>query len=281
MMYKHRIYVAFELLTRGFNKLRGLKEDKCILPGEQFYAQVYNNYLEKYVSNIIRSHSSKNILDVGCGTGRFTIDLATNGHNVTGIDYHKDSIEFAKQKSSEKGVSVEFLCGDAKDLIESLPKNHFDLVLCLEMLLVSPYYKEIMQMMKEVISPGGYLVCSHRTKKYWILLLLSQGHYKAAIKVANSSEGLIPKKDIPIYYNWQTIAELKLLYNKLEFELLGLHPIGMFSGIGIDALSKIANPETMSESNRQTLLELETTYLEDYVGAGRYTLAIARKSTIK
>ena len=118
-------------------------------------------------------------------------------------------------------------------------------------------------------------------KKYWILLLLSQGHYKAAIKVANSSEGLIPKKDIPIYYNWQTIAELKLLYNKLEFELLGLHPIGMFSGIGIDALSKIANPETMSESNRKTLLELETTYLEDYVGAGRYTLAIARKSTIK
>ncbi len=49
-----------------------------------------------------------NILDIGCGTGNYSIWFAKNGCNVTGIDFSSNAIEIAKKKA--KGMKIEFVC---------------------------------------------------------------------------------------------------------------------------------------------------------------------------
>ena len=72
------------------------------------------------------------VLDVGCGTGGWLIELAKAYPSIktlVGIDVSARMIDYARQQASEEGVSdrVEFRVMDALRMIES-PKNYFDLV---------------------------------------------------------------------------------------------------------------------------------------------------------
>jgi cyclopropane fatty-acyl-phospholipid synthase-like methyltransferase len=57
------------------------------------------------------------ILDAGCGTGDTALFLAGRGLQVTGIDFLEEPIRRAKQKASEKGLSVTFLVKNALTLV--------------------------------------------------------------------------------------------------------------------------------------------------------------------
>jgi len=54
------------------------------------------------------------ILDLGCGTGRHSIELARRGYRVTGIDLSADQLAAARAKAGAAGVRVEFLRRDAR-----------------------------------------------------------------------------------------------------------------------------------------------------------------------
>jgi 2-polyprenyl-3-methyl-5-hydroxy-6-metoxy-1,4-benzoquinol methylase len=69
------------------------------------------------------------ILDVGCGTGRHAINLATRGYkNITGIDLSPSMIESAQKAAREKNVTVDFRVCDARQLPF---EDEFDATLCL------------------------------------------------------------------------------------------------------------------------------------------------------
>ncbi len=54
------------------------------------------------------------VLDVGCGSGRYTVELAKRGANVTGIDCAPRMLQIAREMALEKGVpaSCRFIEGD-------------------------------------------------------------------------------------------------------------------------------------------------------------------------
>jgi SAM-dependent methyltransferase len=56
------------------------------------------------------------VLDVGCGLGDNAIYLASQGHQVTGIDAAPAAIEQATQLAGERGVDLEFAVADATSL---------------------------------------------------------------------------------------------------------------------------------------------------------------------
>ncbi len=58
------------------------------------------------------------ILDSGCGTGENAFFFASRGHKVTGIDFLAEPITMAKQKATERGLTVTFLVMDALKLKE-------------------------------------------------------------------------------------------------------------------------------------------------------------------
>ena len=69
------------------------------------------------------------ILDVGCGTGRHAINLATKGYkNITAIDLSPSMIRAANETAKGKNVQVDFRLCDAQELPF---ENEFDAAICL------------------------------------------------------------------------------------------------------------------------------------------------------
>lgn len=59
---------------------------------------------------------SLKILDVGCGTGRHSIELTKRGYRVTGVDLSESQLARAREKAGEQQLSIDFLRHDARKL---------------------------------------------------------------------------------------------------------------------------------------------------------------------
>ena len=81
-----------------------------------------------FVIKVAKLTRQDKILDLACGHGRHSIELAKRGLTVVGLDYSVPFIEKAKADAKKAGVKVDFTLGDMKDL----PFNQdFDVVLLL------------------------------------------------------------------------------------------------------------------------------------------------------
>ena len=49
------------------------------------------------------------VLDLGCGTGRMTLELAKRGYDMTGVDYSVEMLDIAREEAEKAGVSSDIL----------------------------------------------------------------------------------------------------------------------------------------------------------------------------
>ncbi|MDD5627596.1 MAG: class I SAM-dependent methyltransferase [Elusimicrobia bacterium] len=70
----------------------------------------------------------RKILDIGCGTGRHSVELATRGFAVTGLDLSSGMLAQARARAKAAGVQVRWLRRDAARF--SFPRR-FDAAICL------------------------------------------------------------------------------------------------------------------------------------------------------
>ncbi len=68
------------------------------------------------------------ILDMGCGTGRHSVELAKRGYSVTGVDISSGMLAQAKEAAGKAGVEVEWIHADATQF---KPERLYDAAICL------------------------------------------------------------------------------------------------------------------------------------------------------
>src|SRR5688572_22831472 len=56
------------------------------------------------------------VLDVPCGNGRLSFELANRGYRVTGVDIAEEFIEEARSRARDDGASIEFILGDMRNI---------------------------------------------------------------------------------------------------------------------------------------------------------------------
>ena len=96
------------------------------------------------------------ILDVGCGPGTITADLATYVPNgkVIGLERAPDVLDKARSHAAEKGVNnISFATGDANAL--EYPDDTFDVAACHQVLQHVNDPVGILREMRRVVKPGG------------------------------------------------------------------------------------------------------------------------------
>ena len=81
-----------------------------------------------FLEDVLGLAKGTTILDVGCGTGRHSVELARRGYGVTGIDLSAGMLDEARRKAVEARVDVEFVHADATEFVAP---NPFDAVVCL------------------------------------------------------------------------------------------------------------------------------------------------------
>lgn len=92
-----------------------------------YYSKASLRNVEKKILNKLKSGA--NILDLGCGSGRFSIGAAQMGFNVIGVDITPQSVEAATQRAKQLNlVNVSFLSEDMINL--SFQDKSFNYVFC-------------------------------------------------------------------------------------------------------------------------------------------------------
>jgi len=184
-------------------RIQKIEEERKYKPTKEQYslwAKRYdkeNNLLtvleEKEIKDFIdfKKLKGKEVLDFGCGTGRYTIPLAKKGAKVTGIDLTPAMIRRAKEKSKEESVNdnIKF---KQTDITKYEPKKKFNLIISMLVLdhiknlkkpinVISKASKKGTEVVISNVHPEtlrenadpetgraqGYLVDNYKTDQFW------------------------------------------------------------------------------------------------------------------
>ena len=130
---------------------------------EQRRAELHSPLADRWMEEIrkyLPENESENgrlkILDVGCGTGFFTILLAKQGHQVTGTDLTPDMIANSRILGEEEHVTCDFQVMDAEHL--GFSDESFDVVISRNLTWTLPEAAQAYKEWIRVLKPGGLLL---------------------------------------------------------------------------------------------------------------------------
>ena len=138
-----------------------------------FYNDISNNYDEMFdfeidlalaevvIAKLKEQFEFKKALDIGCGTGSFTIALAQSGAKTTGMDLSESMITAAQKNSISYAVDIDFVNSGMCDMLSNIDEK-FDLIMCMGNTLPHLLSKTDLSLMlsscRQLLNPGGHLV---------------------------------------------------------------------------------------------------------------------------
>jgi len=213
----------------------------------------------KWIVSYFEIDENKSIADFGCGPGLYTTSLAENNANVTGIDFSKRSINYARNIADQKGLNINYF---QQNYLEFDTKERFDLITMIfcDFCALSPKQRNTMLLkFYSLLKPNGSVLLDvhslnifnqkEETATYELNQLngfWSSNDYYAFMntfkyeqeKVTLDKYTIIEESQKRVVYNWLQYFSKDTL--KKEFVDAGFKIDKMYS----DVAGKIFTPET-------------------------------------
>lgn len=122
---------------------------------------------DDFFMQLLQLTKADKIADLGCGTGRVTIELAKAGYEVTGIDPNVEAIERAQKKDNAESVS--WIAGDSRNL----KVNSYNAVIMTanvaQVFITEESWRKVLQDVFAALKPGGHFIFDTRNphSKVW------------------------------------------------------------------------------------------------------------------
>lgn len=213
------------------------------------------------------------ILDIGAGTGRYSVALAEEGYDVTAVELVKYNLGILKQKNS----NVKAMQGNALNL-KKLNSNTFDVTL-----LFGPMYhlfgfedkKKALLEAKRVTRPGGiilvaycmneYGVITYGFKERHVLECMEQGRFSDTFQTQSLPEHL---------YDYMRIEDINALNDACNLSRIKI--------LSPDGPANYMRPflNQLSDEEFEAFIQYQMAVCErpDLIGAGAHTLDILKRT---
>ena len=234
----------------------------------------------RYLDRYLPVHGS--ILEVGAASGRYTLELAKRGYQVTAVDLSAVLLEVCRQSLAAEALEsqVQLFLADARHLTE-VPGNGFDAVL-----LMGPLYhlideadrKAALMEAYDRLREGGILFSSFLSR-FGVLgdliknlpgWIEDQAEVRSILESGKRPDDY-PRGGFRAYFT--PISEIAPLHEAMGFKTITL--AGIEPAIGVDD----ENYNRLEGQQRQLWLDLlyEISAESSILGASRHVLYIGKK----
>ncbi len=230
----------------------------------------------KYIHQYLEGNGNKSevkILDVGAGTGRYSVQLAREGYDVTAVELVKYNLGILKSK----GSNVKAYQGTALNL-SRFAENTFDMTLVFGPMYHLYTFEDKVQALKEakrVTKEGGIILTAYCMNEYSILTYgFKENHICDSLKsgkVDAEFHVVAEPEDLYDYVRLEDISRIN--------EAAGVKRIKLISADGpANYMRQTLN--AMDEETYRTFIEYHLSTCERYelLGASAHTLDILQKN---
>ncbi|MFG6393747.1 MAG: methyltransferase domain-containing protein [Lachnospiraceae bacterium] len=253
-------------LEKHYNKFC---EDKRLL---RRHGQVEYITSMKYIHEFLGDSKDKKIIDIGAGTGRYSVKLADEGYDVTAVELVKYNLGILKSKKS----NVKAFLGNALDL-SKFGSDSFDMALVFGPMYHLFEFREKVKVLNEakrVTKKNGYILVAYCMNEYSIITYAFKKNFaRQCIK-----EGKIDK-------DFHCICNVEDLYDYARLEDIdrlnkeaGLKRVKIIAADGpADYIRPVL--KDMDEETFQIFINyhLSTCERAELLGASAHTLDILQK----
>ena len=228
-------------------------------------------YIHKYI-DVLEKECEPKILDIGAGTGRYSVPLALEGYDVTAVELVKHNLGRLKQKDA----GVKAYQGNALKL-SRFDDESFDLTL-----LFGPMYHlhskedklQALREAKRVTRKGGYILVAYIMNEYSVITYaFKEGHILEGIRDGMLDESFHCTDKANELYSFVRTEDIESLNAEvgLERELI----------IAADGAANYIRPvlNSLSEEEFAKFIEYHLSVCErtDLMGATAHTVDILKR----
>ena len=191
-----------------------------------FYDEDSKSYEDKRFSSMAGKHSDlvhkeivlglndswkhKRILDVCCGTGRFSIEVAKKGAMVISLDFSREMLKLLNQKANtlQLNENIYPVRMDAHKMM--FMDDTFDGCICITAIQLMADYENVLQEISRVLKPNGFLIMDFPN--------LSGFYFPVAAYVNITHKAI--RKDV--HSKWFTLKEIKDAFSNAGLEIIDI-----------------------------------------------------------